>query len=318
MNYKEKYELWKTDPFFDDATHAELAALTDEKEIEDRFYRDLEFGTGGARGLMGAGTNRFNSYNARRISTGFANYLLRQFGEDAKKRGVAVSYDTRNNSSVYAKQTALTFCAAGIPAYLYTITCSTPMLSFTVRQLNCVGGVNVTASHNPKEYNGYKAYDETGCQLFPYTADEVIAEVDKVDITKTVIMDEAEAVEKGLLKYIGEEMMDRYVEAIKGEANPAVGPIWNGGDSNKAELLYSAYKKSLILAKENSCHSIGFPVISSGIYGYPKDEAWKIAVQACNDFINENSDYLINIIFAVLSHRSKELGEKTIAEIAGL
>ena len=220
MNYKEKYELWKTDPFFDEATHAELAALTDEKEIEDRFYRDLEFGTGGARGLMGAGTNRFNSYNARRISTGFANYLLGQFGEDAKKRGVAVSYDTRNNSKEYARQTALTMCAAGIPAYLYTITCSTPMLSFTVRQLNCVGGVNVTASHNPKEYNGYKAYDETGCQLFPYTADAVIAEVDKVDITKTVIMDEAEAVEKGLLRYVGDEMMDRYVAAVKGEANP--------------------------------------------------------------------------------------------------
>ena len=98
----------------------------------------------------------------------------------------------------------------------------------------------------------------------------------------------------------------------------AVGPIWNGGDSNEAELLYSAYKKSLILAKENSCNSIGFPVISSGIYGYPKDEAWKIAVQACNDFIYENSDYSINIIFAVLSDNSKELGEKTIAEIAGL
>lgn len=98
----------------------------------------------------------------------------------------------------------------------------------------------------------------------------------------------------------------------------AVGPIWNGGDSNEAELLYSTYKKSLILAKENSCHSIGFPVISSGIYGYPKDEAWKIAVRACNDYINDNSDYPINIVFAVLSHESKEIGEKTIAEIAGL
>ena len=98
----------------------------------------------------------------------------------------------------------------------------------------------------------------------------------------------------------------------------AVGPVWHGGNRNEAELLYNAYKQSLILAKENNCHSIGFPVISSGIYGYPKDEAWKIAVQACNDFINENSDYSINIIFAVLSHESKELGEKTIAENAGL
>ena len=216
-DYRERYEFWKTNSFFDEATRAELAALTDEKEIEDRFYRDLEFGTGGARGLMGAGTNRFNSYNVRRITTGFAAYLLKAFGEDAKKRGVAVAFDTRNNSAEYARQTALTMCAAGIPAYLYKMTCPTPMLSFTVRQLNCVGGVIVTASHNTKEYNGYKAYDETGCQLYPYTADAVIAEVDKVEITSTVIMDEKEAAEKGLLHYLGDEMMDRYVKAVEGE-----------------------------------------------------------------------------------------------------
>ncbi len=219
-DYRQKYELWKSDPFFDEATRTELAALTDEKEIEDRFYRDLEFGTGGARGLMGAGTNRFNSYNVRRISTGFAAYLLKAFGEDAKKRGVAVAFDTRNNSREYARQTALTMCAAGIPAYLYTYTCPTPMLSFTVRQLGCCGGVIVTASHNTKEYNGYKAYDETGCQLYPYTADAVIAEVNKVDITKAVIMEENVAAAKGLLHYIGSEMMDRYIAAVEGEANP--------------------------------------------------------------------------------------------------
>ena len=219
-DYREKFEFWKNDSFFDEATRAELAALTDEKEIEDRFYKDLEFGTGGARGIMGAGTNRFNSYNVRRISTGFAAYMLKTFGEDAKKRGVAVAYDTRNNSKEYARQTALTMCACGIPAYLYTITCPTPMLSFTVRELGCCGGVIITASHNTKQYNGYKAYDETGCQLFPYTADAVIAEVDKVDITKTVIMDEAKAAEKGLLKYIGQEMLDKYVAAVKSQANP--------------------------------------------------------------------------------------------------
>ncbi|MBQ3931009.1 MAG: phospho-sugar mutase [Firmicutes bacterium] len=218
MNYMEEYEFWKTDPFFDENTKSELRSIEgNDKEIEDRFYRDLEFGTGGARGIMGAGTNRFNSYNVRRISTGFAKYLLKAFGEDAKKRGVAVAFDTRNNSAEYARQTALTMCAAGIPAYLYTMTCPTPMLSFTVRQLNCVGGVIVTASHNTKEYNGYKAYDETGCQLYPYTADAVIAEVDKVDITSTVIMDEKEAVDKGLLRYLGSEMMDRYVKAVEGE-----------------------------------------------------------------------------------------------------
>ena len=219
-DHKERYEFWKNSSFFDEATRAELAALTDEKEIEDRFYRDLEFGTGGARGLMGAGTNRFNSYNVRRISTGFAAYLKKTFGKDAARRGVAVAFDTRNNSDVYARQTALTMCACGIPAYLYTMTCPTPMLSFTVRELGCCGGVIITASHNTKEYNGYKAYDETGCQLYPYTADEVIAEVDKVDITRTAIMDEKEAVKKGLLRYLGEEMMTKYVEAVKSEADP--------------------------------------------------------------------------------------------------
>ena len=218
-DYRERYEFWKDSSFFDEATRAELAALTDEKEIEDRFYRDLEFGTGGARGLMGAGTNRFNSYNVRRISQGFAAYLLKTFGEDAKKKGVAVAYDTRNNSAEYAKQTALTMCAAGVPAFLYTFTCPTPMLSFTVRDLGCVGGVIITASHNTKEYNGYKAYDETGCQLYPYTADAVIAEVGKIDITKTVIMDEEEAVKKGLLKYLGEEELSRYITAVEGQTD---------------------------------------------------------------------------------------------------
>ncbi|MBR5731528.1 MAG: phospho-sugar mutase, partial [Firmicutes bacterium] len=218
-DYRERYEFWKNSSFFDEATRAELAALTDEKEIEDRFYRDLEFGTGGARGLMGAGTNRFNSYNVRRISQGFAAYLLKTFGEDAKKKGVAVAYDTRNNSAQYAKQTALTMCAAGVPAFLYTFTCPTPMLSFTVRDLGCVGGVIITASHNTKEYNGYKAYDETGCQLYPYTADAVIAEVDKIDITRTVIMDEEEAVRKGLLTYLGEEELSRYIKAVEGQTD---------------------------------------------------------------------------------------------------
>ncbi|MBO4235644.1 MAG: phospho-sugar mutase [Firmicutes bacterium] len=218
-NYKETYEFWKINPFFDEETHAELATLTDEKEIEDRFYRDLEFGTAGARGVMGAGTNRFNSYNVRRISTGFANYLLNKFGEAAKTRGIAIAFDTRNNSSEYAKKTALTMCAAGIPAHLYAYTCPTPMLSFAVRELGCVGGVIITASHNTKEYNGYKAYDDTGCQLYPDDADAVVAEVEKVDITKTVIMDEEEALSKGLLTYLGDEMMDRYVDAIKNQEN---------------------------------------------------------------------------------------------------
>ena len=273
-DYREKFEFWKNDSFFDEQTRAELAALTDEKEIEDRFYRDLEFGTGGARGVMGAGTNRFNSYNVRRISTGFAAYLLKTFGEDAKKRGVAVAYDTRNNSKEYARQTALTMCACGIPAYLYTITCPTPMLSFTVRQLGCCGGVIITASHNTKQYNGYKAYDETGCQLYPYTADAVIAEVDKVDITKTVIMDEAEAAAKGLLKYIGDEMMDKYVEAVKAQANPLPAeqkaalkvvytPLHGAGLVPVTRVLKESGFSGLTVVPEQAVQDGNFPTVTS-------------------------------------------------------
>ncbi|MBO4862668.1 MAG: phospho-sugar mutase [Firmicutes bacterium] len=273
-DYRERYEFWKSNSFFDEATRAELAALTDEKEIEDRFYRDLEFGTGGARGVMGAGTNRFNSYNVRRISTGFAAYLLKEFGDEAKKRGVAVAYDTRNNSAEYARQTALTMCAAGIPAYLYTYTCPTPMLSFTVRQLNCVGGVIVTASHNTKEYNGYKAYDETGCQLYPYTADAVIAEVNKVDITKTVIMDEKEAAEKGLLRYLGEDMMDRYVEAIKGEEDfitpeakarlkVVYTPLHGAGFVPVTRVLKDLGYSGVSIVKEQTVPDGNFPTVTS-------------------------------------------------------
>ncbi|MBR3296865.1 MAG: phospho-sugar mutase, partial [Firmicutes bacterium] len=187
MDYLKTYEFWKNDPFFDEATRAELAALTDEKEIKERFYKDLEFGTGGLRGIIGAGSNRINKYNVRRATTGFAQFLLEKYGEEAKKRGIAVAFDCRNFSREFAKETALTMAALGIPVDLYTILSATPLLSFTVRYLNCVGGVVITASHNPAEYNGYKAYDETGCQLLPDDADRVIAKVNAVDIRSTKV-----------------------------------------------------------------------------------------------------------------------------------
>ena len=298
-DYRERYEFWKTNAFFDEATRAELAALTDEKEIEDRFYRDLEFGTGGARGLMGAGTNRFNSYNVRRITTGFAAYLLKAFGEDAKKRGVAVAFDTRNNSAEYARQTALTMCAAGIPSYLYKMTCPTPMLSFTVRQLNCVGGVIVTASHNTKEYNGYKAYDETGCQLYPYTADAVIAEVNKIDITKTVTMDEKEAEEKGLLKYIGEEELSRYTEAVKGQADyltdgakaalkAVYTPLHGAGLVPVTKVLSELGYTGISLVKAQTVQDGNFPTVTSP---NPGDEsAMELAIKQA---VSEGADIAV-------------------------
>ena len=180
MGYLDVYKYWKSDVFFDSATRKELAELTDQKEIEDRFYRDLEFGTGGLRGVMGAGTNRMNRYTVGKATLGLGRYLLDAFGEDAKRRGVAIGYDTRNHSESFARITADVFSAMGIRVFLHAHARPVPQLSFSTRYWNCVAGVMITASHNPKEYNGYKVYDEHGGQLVPHQAKEVIACVNAV------------------------------------------------------------------------------------------------------------------------------------------
>lgn len=189
MGFWETYEYWKTDEFFSFSTRKELEELTDEKEIEDRFYRDLEFGTGGLRGIMGAGTNRMNKYTVGKATTGLAQYLLDTYGEEAKSRGVAIGYDTRNNSESFARVTADVLSAFGIRVYLHAHARPVPQLSFTVTFWNCVAGVMITASHNPKEYNGYKVYDEYGCQLVPSQAEQVIKYVNAVDDYKTINFD---------------------------------------------------------------------------------------------------------------------------------
>ncbi len=219
MGYKEKYEFWKDNSFFDEADRAELAALTDEKEIEDRFYKDLEFGTAGLRGILGVGSNRMNKYNIRRASAGYAQYLVARFGEVAKTKGIAVAYDCRNFSKEFAKETALTMCKYGVPVYLYEMISATPLLSWTVRHFECVGGVVVTASHNPAKYNGYKAYDETGCQIGEEAADAITAKIEAMDITKTELMDENEAVKLGLLKMIGPKEQTMFVQDVEKQAH---------------------------------------------------------------------------------------------------
>ncbi len=186
MTYLETFELWKTDKFFGLTTRKELEALTDPKEIEDRFYRDLEFGTGGLRGVMGAGTNRMNKYTVGKATIGLAQYLLDTYGEEAKNRGVAIGYDTRNNSEHFARTTADVLSAFGIRVYLHAHARPVPQLSFTVAFWHCVAGVMITASHNPKEYNGYKVYDEYGCQLVPWQAEKVIKYVNAVDNYKSI------------------------------------------------------------------------------------------------------------------------------------
>lgn len=181
MDYMKNYELWKTDTFFDESTRAELSALTDAKEIEDRFYRDLEFGTGGLRGVMGAGTNRMNKYTIGKATTGLGKYVLDTYGADVcKERGIVIGYDTRNNSDIFSKIAADVLSGMGIRVYLHEAARPTPQLSFSVKYLNCVAGIVITASHNPKEYNGYKVYDEYGCQIVPHQAEKVIAYVDAV------------------------------------------------------------------------------------------------------------------------------------------
>lgn len=190
MNYMDVFNYWKTNTFFDKATRDELSELdpiADAKEIEDRFYRDLEFGTGGLRGVMGAGTNRMNKYTVGRATKGLADYLLDTYGADVcKERGVVIGYDTRNNSRFFAETATNVLSAAGVRVYLHSHARPTPQLSFSVKFWNALSGVSVTASHNPKEYNGYKVYDEFGCQLVPCQAKQVISYVNAVTDYKTI------------------------------------------------------------------------------------------------------------------------------------
>lgn len=187
MSNKKRYEQWLNDPFFDETTRKELEALNDEKEIEDRFYCDLKFGTGGLRGVMGAGTNRMNKYTVGKATAGLGKYLLDTYGAEAcRDRGVAVGYDTRNNSELFSHTAANVLSGMGIRVFLHAHACPTPQLSFSVKFWNALAGVVVTASHNPKEYNGYKVYDEFGCQLVPWQVKQVISYINAITDYHTI------------------------------------------------------------------------------------------------------------------------------------
>ncbi|MDY4077349.1 MAG: phospho-sugar mutase [Clostridium sp.] len=212
MSYKEKYQAWLDSEIISEEIKNELRAIKDEKEIEDRFYKDLEFGTGGLRGVIGAGSNRMNIYTVSQATQGFADYLNANF----KNPSVAIAYDSRNMSPEFAKAAALTLCANNIKVNLFESLRPTPMLSFAVRELKCDGGIVITASHNPKIYNGYKAYDQFGCQLTDKPAKEVIDYVAKVsDFSMIKTISEEEALNKGLLKMIGEDVDKVYIEKVK-------------------------------------------------------------------------------------------------------
>ena len=209
MGYKERYQQWKENTFFDEETRRELSSLQNEKEIEDRFYKDLEFGTGGLRGIMGAGTNRMNKYTVGKATTGLGRYLLTTYGEElCAQRGVAIGFDTRNNSRTFAATAADILSAMGIRVYLHDAPRPTPQLSFSVKHFHCLAGVVVTASHNPKEYNGYKVYDEFGCQLVPAQAKEVIAYVNAVNDYQEICFEG----KKELIQSV--DVTEAFVEAV--------------------------------------------------------------------------------------------------------
>ncbi|MCR5389644.1 MAG: phospho-sugar mutase [Lachnospiraceae bacterium] len=217
MGYREKFDEWLSSDYFDQKTKEELLAIrNDEKEAEDRFYKDLEFGTGGLRGVIGAGTNRMNIYTVRKASQGLANYIIKNAGEEGKKKGVAVSYDNRRMSPEFADETALCLNANGIKAYVFDALRPTPELSYALRTLGCIAGVMVTASHNPPEYNGYKVYWEDGAQVTPPHDNGIIAEVNAItDYSSVKTMDKEEAKKAGLYNVIGKEIDDSYMEELK-------------------------------------------------------------------------------------------------------
>lgn len=282
MSYREVYEQWCKNPYFDEDTRKELLDLEgNETEIEDRFYRNLEFGTGGLRGVIGAGTNRMNIYTVRQATQGLANYIISQNGQD---KGVAIAYDSRIMSPEFSDEAALCLNANGIKTYRFTSLRPTPELSFALRELGCIAGIVVTASHNPREYNGYKVYWEDGAQVTPPHDTNIMDEVAKVtsfDMVKT--MDKDTAVAAGLYHEIGEEIDDKYmVELKKQSIHPEIikemaqditivyTPLHGTGNIPVRRVLKELGFEKVYVVKEQELPDGNFPTVS-----YPNPESPK-------------------------------------------
>lgn len=280
MGYMENYKKWCEDTYFDEATRAELKAIEgNDKEIQERFYKDLEFGTGGLRGIIGAGTNRLNIYTVSKATQGFANYIIKQ-GEDAVKKGVAIAFDSRRMSPEFAEITALVLNGNGIKTYIYPSLRPTPMLSFAVRELNCTGGVVITASHNPPEYNGYKVYWADGGQV-PYPRDEaIIEEVNAVTDFHTIkTANKDEAVKAGLFNIIGEEVDEAFDKNVLAQiVNPEIikeqhdlkivyTPIHGSGNKPVRRVLEKAGFENVTVVPEQELPDSEFTTV-----GYPNPE----------------------------------------------
>ena len=280
MDYREIYEQWLANPYFDEATKEELKGISeDENEIKERFYMDLEFGTAGLRGIIGAGTNRMNIYVVRRATQGLANYIAKV---DKKAQGVAIAYDSRHMSPEFAEEAALCLAANGIKAYIFESLRPTPELSFAVRHLGCVSGINVTASHNPPEYNGYKVYWEDGAQITPPHDSGIMGEVKSISDWNTVkTMDKAEAEKAGLFQVIGKEVDDAYMAELKKQVihmdaiekegknlKIVYTPLHGTGNIPARRILKELGFENVYVVKEQELPDGDFPTVS-----YPNPEA---------------------------------------------
>ena len=280
MDYKKLYEEWLANPYFDENTKAELKAIEkDENEIKERFYKDLEFGTAGLRGVIGAGTNRMNIYTVRKTTQGLANYIAAVGGQ---AKGVAIAHDSRRMSPEFAKEAALCLAANGIKAYIFDSLRPTPELSFAVRKLGCIAGINITASHNPPEYNGYKVYWEDGAQITPPHDTGIMGEVQKVTDYNTVkTMNEEAAKEAGLFVVIGQEIDDAYMEELKSqvlhmdaikdmakELKIVYSPLHGTGNIPARRVLKELGFENVYVVKEQELPDGEFPTVS-----YPNPEA---------------------------------------------
>ncbi len=289
MNYLEEYKKWCESPEFDEETKKELQAIkNDEKEIEDRFYKELEFGTAGLRGVIGAGTNRMNQYTVGKATQGLANYILEQGTQD---KGVAISYDSRKMSKEFSMQTALILCANGVKTYLFESLRPVPELSFAIRELKCTAGIMITASHNPPKYNGYKVYWDDGAQIVSPRDKDIIAKVRAVEsFSEIKQMSEEEAKDKGLLNFVGTEMDDKYIEKLKSLIlNPEIvkeqgkklkvvyTPLHGTGNMVAERLLKEIGIENLYVVPEQKEPDGNFPTVD---YPNPEDpKAFKLALE---------------------------------------
>ena len=294
MDYMDKYNFWLTSPQFDEETRKELEAIKGNNlEIKDRFYKDLEFGTGGLRGIIGAGTNRMNKYTVGKATQGLSNYILKN-NPEGKAMGVALAYDSRNMSSEFAEMSALVLNANGIKAYIFDELRPTPELSFAVRHLGCTAGIVVTASHNPPEYNGYKVYWADGAQVVAPKDEGIIGEVNSItDFSAIKMMDKAEAVKNGLFNVVGKEIDDAFVENIKKQAvrpeevikaknmKIVYTPLHGAGNKNVRRVLAEVGFENVYVVPEQEKPDGTFPTV-----GYPNPEdpkAFTLAIKLAQE-----------------------------------